>query len=107
MVFIRTSIVDDTNREGGRSVWLYDLDLAGSPLELLHHFRLCSTSSRHLLCSLCNWKRLPGDNSIGFAPLPYISDFSQLTVWWKGDAIQSCLLPVSLLGHPTEAGQAV
>lgn len=103
VMFIRTGIIKDTNRAGGRSVWLCDLDLAPWSCFLLR-----STSSHHLLCSLCNQKWLPDDNiNSRFAPLPYISDFSQLTVWWKGDAIQSCLLPAFLLGHSTEAGQAV
>lgn len=97
------SVADD--RGGGRSVWMFSLDLTGSPLQLLHHFLLRSTSSSHLLHSLCNWEWLP-DNyiNISLSPLPCISVFSQLTLWWEGDGIQSYLLPFSLLGHFTKAG---
>lgn len=105
-MFVRTSVADNTERQGGRSAWLYDLDLVGGPLQMLHPFLLCSASSHRLLCSQCEW--LPDDDvNISLAPLPCISGFSPLAARWKGGATQSCLLPLSLLGHPAEAGQAV
>lgn len=104
--FLRTSVADDSG--GGRSVWMFSLDLTGSPLQLLRHFLLRSTSSNHLLHSLCNWEWLPDDYiNISLSPLPCISVFSRLTLWWEEDGIQSYLLPFFLDGHFAEADWTV
>lgn len=109
MLFISANTVDDTSWKGDRTVWLHDLVLTGSLLQLLYHCLLCSTSSHRLLCFLCNWKWFADDNTdIGLAPLSYISQFF-CSLQCVGTKMQLSLTISNsgLSGHSAEVGQAV
>lgn len=105
MLFISANTVDDTSWKGDRTVWLHDLVLTGSLLQLLYHCAALQIIASYASCAIGSGLLMITLTSVS-RPCPISPNFfAAYSV--LGQRCNSVLSNNGLSGHSAEVGQAV